>query len=425
MASTAKVGYPTPTEKKELSDLDLFEQGPPWGIFDQLRREDPVHWTPELAPNHGFWSVTRHSDLVLVERDEETFSSQIGAVNLEELDSEQLKIRQSMLESDGTRHFALRRLLQRDFSARNLAGFEGFLRDLTRTTLDRALARKNFDFVEDVSAEFPIRVLVRLLGVPDEDAEQLIAWGNRMIGNSDPEYADILADSKDSEAYRDLPFRSPAALEVFEYGRALARDRKGKDGTDLVSKLINSVPQDGVPLSPREFDNYFLLLVVAGNETTRHAISHSIKALIEHKDQMRLLQRSPTLISGAVEEFLRWASPVYHFRRTATRDVEMHGKQISAGDKVVMWFASANRDDTVFADPYSFDVQRDGIDHVTFGKGGSHFCLGNALARMEIRVMFEELLPRIHDVDLTEDPRYVRSNFIHGLKSLPVMVSPR
>lgn len=425
MAIIENAPFRTHTRGKELSDLALFEDGPPWDVFDQLRREDPVHWTPEAAPNHGFWSVTRHSDLVLVERDEESFSSQVGAVNLEELDTEQLKIRQSMLETDGARHFALRRLLQRDFSARNLAGFEEFLRDLTQNTLDRALGKTSFDFVDEVSAEFPIRVLVRLLGVPDEDAEQLIAWGNRMIGNSDPEYSDVLADSKDSEAYRDLPFRSPAALEVFEYGRALARDRRGKEGTDLVSKLINYVPQDGVSLSPREFDNYFLLLVVAGNETTRHAISHSLKALVEHKDQMRLLQNSPALIPAAVEEFLRWASPVYHFRRTATRDLEMHGKHISAGDKVVMWFASANRDEAVFPDPYSFNVQRGAIDHVTFGKGGSHFCLGNALARMEIRVMFEELLPRIRDIDLDGAPRYVRSNFIHGLKTLPVTLSPR
>jgi cytochrome P450 len=244
-----------------------------------------------------------------------------------------------------------------------------------------------------------------------------------MVGNSDPDYADVLADSEESEEFRLLPFRSPAALEVFEYGVQLAAERKGGDGIDLVSTLVNQMPEDGVPMSDRDFRNYFLLIVIAGNETTRHAISHTMKALIDNPDQLALLQAEPELIPGAVEEFLRWASPVYHFRRTATRDVEMHGRTIREGDKVVAWFASGNRDPRVFDDPYQFDVTRTRVDHVTFGKGGPHFCLGNQLARLEIRLMFEELIPRIPSgMQLTGDVKLVRSNFVNGIKKFPVSV---
>lgn len=407
----------------DLSDLGLFADGPPWAVFDLLRREAPCHWNPEPAPNHGFWSVTRHADIVAVTRDQETFSSQLGAVSLEELDARQLEIRRSMLETDGARHMALRRLLLRDFSARNLGPFETFLRGLTATTLDAALAKREFDFVREVSADFPIRVLVRLMGVPDSDAWQLISWGNRMVGNTDPDEADVLLGSPESEEYRDLPFRSPAALEVFAYGDELARQRRGGTGEDLVSKLVNRVPGDGIPLSERDFHNYFLLLVVAGNETTRHTITHTMQALIEHPEAFALLRERPELLPRAVEEFLRWASPVYHFRRTATRDTELHGQRIKAGDKVVVWWPSGNRDETVFDDPCTFDVTRDAREHMTFGKGGPHLCMGNQLARMEIRIMFEEILARVDSAEALGEPKWVRSNFVNGIKSYPVRLT--
>lgn len=407
----------------DLSDLGLFADGPPWAVFDLLRREAPCHWNPEPAPNHGFWSVTRHADIVAVTRDQETFSSQLGAVSLEELDARQLEIRRSMLETDGARHMALRRLLLRDFSARNLGPFETFLRGLTATTLDAALAKREFDFVREVSADFPIRVLVRLMGVPDSDAWQLISWGNRMVGNTDPDEADVLLGSPESEEYRDLPFRSPAALEVFAYGDELARQRRGGTGEDLVSKLVNRVPGDGIPLSERDFHNYFLLLVVAGNETTRHTITHTMQALIEHPEAFALLRERPELLPRAVEEFLRWASPVYHFRRTATRDTELHGQRIKAGDKVVVWWPSGNRDETVFDDPCTFDVTRDAREHMTFGKGGPHLCMGNQLARMEVRIMFEEILARVDSAEALGEPKWVRSNFVNGIKSYPVRLT--
>ncbi|WP_147945251.1 MULTISPECIES: cytochrome P450 [Microbispora] len=407
----------------DLANLDNFLDGEtPWRMFDVLRAEAPIHWQDEGEHGSGFWSLTRHEDIVRADRDAETFTS-TKFVNLEEVDDRQADIRRSILETDGPRHLSLRRLLQRDFTPRAVAGYEVFLRGLTAKTLDAALAKGTFDFVKEVSADFPINVLARMLDVPEGDTQQLIDWGNRIIGNTDPDYADVLLHSEESEKYRDLPFRSPASLEVFEYGRELARQRRGGDGTDLVSRLVNQTPSDGEPLTARDFDNYFLLLVVAGNETTRHAITHTMKALIENPEQLAKLRDNPGLMPAAVEEFLRWASPVYHFRRTATKDVEIHGQKIAAGDKVVMWFASGNRDERVFADPYAFDVTRENNDHITFGKGSPHFCLGNSLARLEIRIMFEELLPRLADIRLAGDVRRVRSNFVNGIKELPVTVT--
>jgi cytochrome P450 len=409
----------------DLSDLDLFAAGAPWEAFRVLREKEPIHWNPEPTPNRGFWAVTRHDDIVRIGRDDETYSSEIGAVNLEELDADQLEMRKSMLETDGARHWALRRLLQREFTARSLAGYETFLRGLTATTLDAAFARGEFDFVKSVSADYPIRVLVQLMDVPDEMGDQFIKWSNRLVGNTDPDYADVLLESAESEQYRDLPFRSPAALEVFAYGDSLAQERRGGDGTDLVSKLVNQVPEDGVPLSERDFHTYFLLLVAAGNETTRHTLSHTMRALIEHPDAMAELRANPDLLPVAVEEFLRWASPVYHFRRTATRDHELDGVTIREGDKVVMWYASGNRDEAVFDEPDRFDIHRKNNDHVTFGKGGPHFCLGNQLARLEVRIMIEEILRRDVEVSLTGPIEHVRSNFIHGIKRFPVRVTNR
>jgi cytochrome P450 len=413
---------PIPLDQVDLTDLDAFARNGGWAMFDTLRAEDPVHWTPEVPPNSGFWAVTKHADIDAVDRDPETFTS-TKYVNLEEVDDDLMDLRRSMLETDGLRHRALRKLIQREFSQGPLARkYEEFLRGLTKVTVDNALQNSEFDFVEKVSADFPINVLVRLLDVPVSDTGMLINWGNQMIGNTDPDYSEHLITDPDSDQYKHLPFRSPAALEVFEYGRELARRRKGGNGTDLISTLVNKIPEDGQPLSASDFDNYFLLLVIAGNETTRHAISQSMLALIENQDQLKLLQEQPELIPGAVEEFLRWASPVYHFRRTATRHVELGGKQIRADDKVVMWFASGNRDEAVFDDPYRFDVTRTNIDHVTFGKGSPHMCLGSALARMEIRLMFTELIPRLVSIELNGEVKRVRSNFINGIKKFPVRV---
>jgi cytochrome P450/ferredoxin-NADP reductase len=414
---------PVPLEDVDLADLDVFVRNEAWGMFDTLRREAPVFWSPESGGNRGFWSVTRFADIEQVDKSPEIFTSE-RFVNLEEPPEQYMDLRRSMLETDGPRHQTLRKLLLRDFSPATLRRYDDFLRGLAQVTVDSALRQEEFDFVDAIAADYPINVLARLLDVPDEFTPQLVSWGNEIVGATDPDYARVLIDSPEAEKYSHLPFRSPASVEIFEYGRKLAAERKGGSGDDLVSKLVQRIPEDGVPLTPTDFDNYFLLLVVAGNETTRQAISHAMKALMDHPEQLAFLRHNPGKSQIAVEELLRFASPVYHFRRTATRDVEMGGQQIKAGDKVVMWFASGNRDEAVFADPYRLDLTRYPNEHMTFGKG-AHTCLGANLARLEIRIMFETLLPRLASIEQAGDIVRVRSNFVNGIKRFPVRVTVR
>jgi len=411
---------PVPLADVDLADLDVFERNDAWGMFDTLRREAPVHWNPEPDGNAGFWSITRYADIEQVDKDPETFTS-TRFTNLEEPPAEYQDRRRSMLETDGPRHQALRKLLQRDFSVPTLRRYEDFLRGLAQLTVDAALQQEEFDFVDAVAADYPIQVLARLLDVPEEVTPQLISWGNEIVGATDPDYARVLINSPEAEQYKHLPFRSPASLEIFEYGRTLAAERRGTDREDLISKLVNRIPEDGVPLTDTDFDNYFLLLVVAGNETTRQAISHAMKALMDFPDQLQYFLDHPEKSQVAVEELIRYASPVYHFRRTATRDVELHGQTIKEGDKVVMWFASGNRDADVFADPYRLDLTRYPNEHMTFGKG-PHNCLGSNLARLEMRIMFETLLPRLASIEPAGDIVRIRSNFVNGIKRFPVRV---
>jgi cytochrome P450 len=411
---------PVPLDQVDLADLDVFENNQAWGMFDTLRREAPVHWNEEHDGGSGFWSITRYEDIEKIDKDPETFTS-TKFTNLEEPPEEYQELRRSILESDGPRHLALRKLLMRDFSVAQLRRYEDFLRGLGIQTVDTALQQQELDFVDAIAADYPIAVLARLLDTPEEMTPRLIGWGNEIVGFSDPEYARVLVNSEEAQKYRHLPFSSPVSLEVFEYGRKLAAERRGGDGDDLVSKLVNRIPEDGVPLSPEHFDNYFLLLVVAGNETTRQAISHSMKALIDFPDQRQWLLDNLDKSQQAIEELLRFASPVYHFRRTATRDVEMHGKTIKKGDKVVMWFASGNRDETRFDAPYELRLDRMPNDHMTFGKG-PHSCMGANLARFEMRIIFETLLPRIAEIEQTGEIRRVRSNFVNGIKSFPLRI---
>ena len=418
---------PVPLDQVDLADLDGFANLRGFSQLDTLRAEDPVHWNPE-PDGKGFWAVTKYNDIWEVDKAPEKFTSE-KFVNLEDVDDDLMDFRRSILETDGTRHAALRRLVQREFTPRSLMkNYEAFLKALTKETVDRAFAtaRDNdgvFDFVKKISADFPIQVLARLLDVPLDKTPQLIAWGNEMVANTDPDYAKVRLDLAESEKYRHLPFRSPTVQDVWDYGNELKSERIGGEGVDLVSILANTLPADGIPLSQQDFNNYFSLLVIAGNETTRHSISNTMIALIENQDQLRLLQEKPEMIEPAVEEFLRWASPVYHFRRTAVEDTELGGKEIKAGDKVVMWFPSGNRDDDIFDDPYTFDVTRTNVDHMTFGKGSPHLCLGNNLARMEIRLMYQELIPRLASVDFAGDVTRVRSNFVNGVKKFPIKVS--
>jgi cytochrome P450 len=411
-------------DELDLVDPDRYVEEIPFDVFDRLRHEAPVVWHPERPPNHGFWAITRYDDLTRVHMDWETFSSEVGAVSLEELDDQQLAIRKSMLETDPPRHTELRRICSKRFSARGVGQYEDWIREVADGVLDRALAiNEPFDFVTHISRELPIRFLCSIFTVPQEDAPDLIVWGDQMISNQDPDMAAVVVDREDTEAYRHLPFRSPAALEVFAYADR-QRALREADPTDDVIGALAVAQAEGV-MDDHAFHNYFALLLIAGNETTRHTISSGMQALMEHPDQLRLLQAEPDRISVAVEEILRWATPVLHFRRTATRDVEMRGRSIRAGDKVVTWYISANRDEEMFPDPHRFDVTRWPNEHVTFGPGGPHFCLGAHLARLETKILFEELLPRIGSIEPAGPAKRIRSNFVNGLKSMPVRIRTR
>jgi len=401
---------------------DVFAERVPHETFALLRREAPVYWY-DWHGGRGFWAVTKHEDVVALSRDTKTFSSEAGGANLEDLDEDARVARQSMLETDPPRHTRLRGLVGPPFTPRAVRAYELALRELTREILDRALPLGEFDFIDEIAKELPIRVLGRLLGVPETDLDRLIDWGDRMIANTDPDFADVLHDSPESERYRLVPFRSPAALELFEYAHGIAAERRAAPTDDLVSHLVNT-EIDGERLTERELDTMFLLLVVAGNETTRQAIAHGMLALVDHPAQWQRLREEPELVSEtAADEVLRWSSPVLHFRRTAMRDLDLRGQRIAAGDKVVVWYVSANFDEDVFEEPLRFDVGRRPNRHITFGGGGPHYCLGAHLAKLEVQVLFEELLPRLADLELTGPAERVRSNFTNALKRMPVRVT--
>ena len=410
----------TTRDQIDLVNPDNYVDHVPFEWFDHLRRDEPVSWHPEPAGNSGFWAVTRYDDLTAVHMDWQTYSSELGAVALEELDEEQLHRRRSMLECDPPRHTELRQVTSKRFSARGVGRYEDFIRDVARGVLDRALEQEKFDFVGEISRELPIRFLCSIFTVPQDDAPQLIGWGDKMIANQDPDLSAAVVDRVDTEEYRHLPFRSPAALEVWSYADR-QRELREADPADDVIQALSVAQAEGV-LSPADYHNYFSLLMIAGNETTRHTISAGMLALMEHPEQLRRLQDDPSLITPATEEILRWATPVLHFRRTATRDHELRGQRIKTGDKVVTWYISANRDEEVFPDPYRFDVTRRPNDHVTFGPGGPHFCLGAHLARLETKILFQELLPRLRSIELTGPVERIRSNFVNGIKRMPVRV---
>jgi cytochrome P450 len=397
---------------------DAFAAGIPHDMFAWLRTNDPVRWY-DWPHGRGYWAVTRHDDLVAVHKDTATYSSETGATALEDLEQDAIEARKSMLDTDPPRHTRLRALVNRGFTPRAVAAYESLLRELTTHILDRALPQGEFDFVDDVAAVLPIRVLCEILGVPHDDNRQLIEWGDAMIGSTDPDLSDISYEHPDSDQYRLLPFRSPVALEVYRYGHALAAKRRARPGDDIVTKLVEA-EIDGERLTEQEFDAMFLLLVVAGNETTRQAIAHGMQAFMDFPGELERLRADPALMPTAVEEILRWSTPVLHFRRTATRDVELRGTRIGAGDKVVVWYASANFDERVFADPLRFDVGRSPNPHVSFGRGGPHFCLGAHLAKLEVKVMFELLLPRLRSIEPAGAPQRIRTNFTHALKRMPV-----
>ncbi len=401
----------------QILDNDIWAERIPHTEFATLRARAPVAWFDEPDGNSGFWAITRLDDLVDVHRDHRTFSSQVGGTELEELenDPEAREARRTMLETDPPEHTRIRKLVSRNFTRGAISKWESTARALIAENMDKALLDHRVDFVETVARQFPIQMISKLLGVPDRDAEQLFHWADAVVYNTDPDFSELLYDKEDTEPYRLLPFRSPSSLKVFEYAQKLASEKAKSPEADVVSILAASEE-----LTPLEFQTFFLLLVIAGNETTRHSLSHGALALARFPDQLDRLREEPTLMETATEEILRWASPQIHFRRTAVCDTELAGVSISAGDKVVMWYISANYDERAFADPFTLDLSRDPNPHVTFGGGGPHICLGAWMARLEVRVFLEEMVRRIRRIQLDGQPERIRSNFINGLKHLPL-----
>jgi cytochrome P450 len=401
----------------DLASHDTFLRCVPHATFARMRAEEPVAWVEE-SDGSGFWAVTRHADVEMVSRDFGRFTASRG-IRIEDMAPDELEARRTMMEFDPPEHARLRRLVQPGFTPRVVATYELAFRALAGHVLDAVLPFGEFDFVTEIARELPIRLLCRLLGVPESDAAKLVAWGDQMISNADPEYTPVVIDKDDTEEYRLLPFRSPAAIEVFRYAEEMAIERRAKPEDDIISTLLHSEP-DGEPLTDLEFKNFFTLMMVAGNETTRHTISHGLIFLTDHPEQLEELRADPEGLSvSATEEILRASAVTMHFRRTATEDTELGGVTVRKGDRVVVWYPSANYDDEVFEEPFRFDIRRAPNDHLTFG-AGRHVCLGASLARLEVRVVFEELLRRVDSIEIVGDPDRLRSNFINGIKHLPV-----
>lgn len=400
----------------ELADIDLlspdsFTGGVPHEWFTYLREHAPVYLHPEPAGGPGFWVITKYDDVVAFNRDWETNSSDQdrgGVVGLGEMppgDFEQGG--KLMLTMDPPDHTRYRKLVNKGFTPRMIGALERHIRELAAGIIDASVKQGTCDFVTDVAAELPLEAIAELIGVPLEDRHKIFDWSNRMIGSEDPEYV-VSAEAT-----------TTAQIEMFMYAQQLADNRRAEPRDDIVTNLLEA-DVDGDKLSEMDFNLFFLLLAVAGNETTRNAISHGLDAFLQHPDQYELLVENPGRVAQATEEILRWASPVMYFRRNTTRDHDIRGHHIAAGDKVSLWYISANRDEDVFDDPFRFDVTRDPNPHIAFGGGGPHFCLGASLARLEIRVLFEELVQRAPRITPIHDAARLRSNFINGIKHLPV-----
>jgi len=403
----------------DITSHDAYTNGVPHATFERLRAEDPVYWTEE-KDGSGFWSILRYDDALAVSRDVDTFTSADG-IRLEEMDEEESEARRTMMEMDPPDHTRYRRLVSKGFTRRSVESYEEAIRQLAIDVVEAALEHDEFDFVKLIAEQLPMRMLGRLLGTSDEDGHKLVEWGDALLGNTDPDFTDYPVDLVDTEEFRMVPFRSPASLQIFQFAQEQADQRRGCPTTDVISQLL-APTTDGTTITDHEFNNFFTLLVAAGNDTTRYTMTHGLWTMMNHPQLWYAWKADPTLTASATEEILRASSVTMHFRRTATADVELRGKQIKAGDKVAIWFNSANHDEERFENPFRFDLARPDNLHMAFGRNGPHLCLGAWLARMEVRLVFEELMKRVDRFEPNGDVQYLRSNFIAGMKSLPVRV---
>lgn len=386
-------------------DPDVWTAGAPYDALARLRAATPVHRIelPDLPPA---WLLTRHDDVIRVSRDDDTFSSATGNTFVPAPAGPDSAMLPSL---DPPRHTTIRRLVNQAFTARNVGKLEARLREIARTIVDRVVDLGEFDAVPEISAEMSLQVIAEVMGIPQADRLKIFEWSNAIgsLGIEDPDYA------PDPTSLRD------AGLAMFAYCQDLIADRRDSAPRDDILGALLAAEVDGAALTDAQLNEFFLLLAVAGNETTRNALSHSIHALSRHPGQRARLTVPGATTPAVVDELLRWSTPVLHFRRTATKDTEVAGQQIGAGDWVVMHYLSANRDEAVFDEPHRFDITRAPGPHVAFGGLGTHFCLGAQLAKLEIAVMIEELYTRVPALCATAEPTRLRSAFFHGIKSLP------
>jgi cholest-4-en-3-one 26-monooxygenase len=395
----------------DLTDSRHFVDGVPHEWFAFLRANAPVWWHEE-ADGPGFWAVTGYDECNTVNRDYEHFSSSRKATYIWELTEDVLAQQQLvMLNMDPPLHTRYRRLVNKGFTPRMVAQLHERIHEATDRIIDNVIEGGRADFVTDIAAELPLVVIAELLGVPDEDRHKMFDWSNRMVGNEDPEY-------QSSEEIAQV-----ASMELYAYASQLFAQKRADPHADLMS-VLTEVEMEGEKLSDFELELFFLLLTVAGNETTRNLISGAMATFFEYPDQWEMLCNDRSLLPSAVEEMLRFVTPVMNFRRQTTSSFELGGQQIGADEKVVFFHVSANRDESVFAQPHVFDITRNPNPHIAFGGGGPHFCLGANLARMEIRVMFEHLLDRMPDIKLDGDVQRLQSQFINGVKHIPVAFTP-
>jgi cytochrome P450 len=414
-----------------LNDPRIFERAEAHDAFRILRRETPVHWNPGTEELNGFWSLTKYEDILFVSRNPNLFISSKGiagpGLRHPEQPPEGYTVRPgeggvSIITMDPPRHVKMRRLVNKGFTPRAVNAMEPRIRELTNEVLDRIADKSSCDFVLDVASQLPLAVICGMMGLDREHWPLMFELTNSVLGSGDPEYQTVVSEEErgSREAARQTSMMGFARM--YGFFRELLEKRRREPQDDLVSILLES-EVDGEKLTESDILQFSFLLVVAGNETTRNAISGGLQVLCEHPAERARLQADMTLIDAAVEEILRWTSPVIHMTREATAEVEIRGQTIRAGEKVIMWYPSANRDEDIFDDPYRFDITREPNEHLAFGIG-EHFCLGAGFARKEIRVMFEELFRRFPDIQVDGPPERLLSNFINGVKHLPVSYTP-
>jgi cytochrome P450 len=396
-----------------LSDPSFWLAADREDVLAELRRDRPVIWQEEPATEwspggRGYWAVLRHSDVRNVSRQPDVFISGLGT-ELFELPPAVGETYSWLLDMDGDRHTRMRAISAAAFSPRRIAQLEALIREHAVGVIEAASEQGGCDFASDVAEPFPIAIICDLMGVPESDRSEIARLSKMSVPLGDEEFGTF------ADALR-------AVLELIEYAKVLQRERRGNPSDDLTTTLMNA-EVDGEHLTEDEVGRYFQLLITAGIETTSTAIAHGILALSRHPGQWRRLRNEyASLIPHAVEEILRWSTPIIHFRRTAVKDVELAGEQVHAGDKVVIFYNSANRDESVFDDPYRFDINRHPNPHLTFGGGGRHMCLGAHLGRLELSVIFEELSRRLPDLEVGE-PVLAHSMFVNGVSSLPCVFS--